>query len=198
MSKSFYGARQFWTYCASSVINAFLELEGTNGHPSSGAFYRRLASEGAGAPMYKNEIRVTPSDFTSDTILAAKSALTPEEYQKFKRQVLSGRVALNAYDKDVRERLGRVFLARRLYPVSQYFSTAVSTETQKCSCGNKEHTLIKSSTAWCKTCPTNLLHHPVGLYWDYKVDGSVDLFCTKCADAQEQKLIEEARKKEAA
>jgi hypothetical protein len=195
--------RQYWRHVFSVVLDEYKELQSVQGTPSAEQFYKALAKEGVKGSRNPKEVLPNVLDFMADVVLAAKSALSVQEYAQFKRAYLDTDIpGANLGLRSLQEKVGMAFLSRRIYPSSLYFSSGVGQESKACVCGDKEHKAAATSTVWCVGgCGKNTLHHPVGMFDKHPIHGHTICWCQVCSARDEERLIEEVnerRNKEAA
>lgn len=176
-----------------AVLEDYRELAFSQGI-SVDAFYKAIARQrccAAGNPL---RIPVTVEDFLADVHLCAKSALDPVEYALFQE------IFINNYDrsdtfrhyglKSLKERVGRVFIREKLFPVSNYFVERSGTGTKPCSCRLSSHSALATSVVWCfGGCGLNVFEHSIAMT-DFDPLRMVQVYwCPVCTKKDEDRII---------
>lgn len=112
---------------AEDVLAHYAELTSVTSSNSCSAFYRRLASDGAGGSA-GGWFKPIPSDFVADVEILARKFLAPSEYRVFRKLYIDGQgdtQVLAVTDMPKLEmlylKLGRKFEEFGLWPVTYYF-----------------------------------------------------------------------------
>jgi len=112
------------------MMSRYDEIKSVHGTNSCSAFYKGTV-QAVGKSNFNNKlIKVLPSDFICDVELAARAALSKEEYRFFKLvyldkdQDLTTDAPLFADTKRaVQEKVGRMLQTRGIYPIHRYLQT---------------------------------------------------------------------------
>lgn len=185
--------KRYWRDVYNSVIEQYAELKATRGTPSSEQFYDFLEKQGIKGTKNPKVVLPNSLDFIADVELAAKASLHPDEYVRFKKAVVEGEEYTRSIGwRNIQEKVGKMLLARRIYPSALYFSSSVGQKIKRCSCGSKEHSAVETSQVFCAGgCGLNTLWHEVGMFDKHPLYGHTICWCIVCTEKDDARLEEE-------
>jgi hypothetical protein len=111
--------RRFWKSAFQTVIEQYQEIRAAN--EGAGALnYEKLSNAGGFATCTYNPrvVKPTLSDFVCDVEIAARTTLDKAELKTFRDADDPQSVP-----EEIQMKLGKIFAAREIYPISNYFQT---------------------------------------------------------------------------
>jgi hypothetical protein len=116
-------ARKVWREAFTAVLAYFHEGR-RQATISYGGFYSNLGAQKGKSTSSARPSGPSESDFNCDLVIAARTTLTPEQLEYFNTYYLAadGSTATQKeLNRNISERLGKVFIERQLWPTSLYF-----------------------------------------------------------------------------
>lgn len=120
--------RDSWRSAFDVVIPTFMEIKQSHGHLGAIDYSKALEATGGGAS--KGIVRVSISDFLCEVEIAARRALTAEEYDFFKTVYVNAAETVPMHpelyktiDNTVREKVGKMLISREIYPLADYMKS---------------------------------------------------------------------------